>query len=106
MHMRIPLIAGNWKMHKTAVETAAFIEQLLPALQGVVKTEVLICPPFTALHEAGRALAEGGTDGLRPALGAQNVHEATHGAHTGEISAEMLKETGCTYVIVGHSERR
>lgn len=107
--MRTPLIAGNWKMHKTAAEAAAFTKELISALADVHRTEVLICPPFTALHAAGGALGQAaGADPFpgRIALGAQNVHEASHGAHTGEVSAAMLKEAGCTYVIVGHSERR
>lgn len=101
-NLRTPLIAGNWKMHKTAAEAAAFVEQLLPALADVKGTEVLICPAFTALHAAGQRL-QGDTN---IALGAQNVHEAEVGAHTGEISSGMLVDAGCTYVIVGHSERR
>lgn len=99
--MRIPLIAGNWKMHKTAAEAAAFGEQLVQALAGERSAEALVCPPFTALHALGAAIA-----GSPIALGAQNVHEAYEGAHTGEISASMLKEAGCRYVIIGHSERR
>lgn len=99
--MRIPLIAGNWKMHKTAAEAAAFGEQLVAALAEEGSAEVLVCPPFTALHALGAVFR-----GTRVALGAQNVHEAAAGAHTGEISASMLAEAGCGYVIVGHSERR
>lgn len=99
--MRTPLIAGNWKMHKTAAEAAAFVEQLIEVLPEKGEAEVLICPPFTALHAAATAAATS-----RIAVGAQNVHEESSGAHTGEISADMLLEAGCTYVIVGHSERR
>lgn len=101
--MRKPLIAGNWKMHKTAIEAAAFVRRLAEQIRDVQRTDVLVCPPFTALHAAARAVEEGGGT---VALGAQDVHEAPSGAHTGEISAEMILEAGCTYVIVGHSERR
>lgn len=104
--MRTPLIAGNWKMHKTAQEAAEFVEQLGLALEDVKGTEVLLCPPFTALHAAKQALQRWPAKVQKAALGAQNVHEASHGAHTGEVSAPMLVEAGCTYVIIGHSERR
>lgn len=99
--MRKPIIAGNWKMHKTAAEAALFVRQLRETLPVEGEAEVLICPPFTALHAAKEALRNS-----RIVLGAQNVHEAEAGAHTGEISAQMLLEAGCEYVIVGHSERR
>lgn len=99
--MRKPLIAGNWKMHKTAAEAAAFGEEIRALLQNVEAVEVLVCPPFTALHALGEKLS-----GTPIRLGAQNMHEASHGAFTGEVSAAMLQEAGCTYVILGHSERR
>lgn len=99
--MRTPLIAGNWKMHKTAAEAAAFGDEIRELLNDVEAVEVLVCPAFTALHALGEKLR---TTPIR--LGAQNMHEASHGAYTGEVSAAMLKEAGCTYVILGHSERR
>lgn len=106
--MRKPLIAGNWKMHKTAAEAQAFTEQLVGKLAGKRSVDVLVCPTFTALHAVNAVLADGvdASGKSRAALGAQNVHEASHGAHTGEISAAMLLDAGCSYVIIGHSERR
>ncbi|HEY8530022.1 MAG TPA: triose-phosphate isomerase [Paenibacillaceae bacterium] len=97
---RIPIIAGNWKMHKTAGEAVAFVREVKgkAEIEGV---ESVICAPFTALP----ALAEA-VKGTTLKLGAQNLHFADQGAYTGEISGAMLKEFGVTYVIVGHSERR
>ncbi len=100
----MPLIAGNWKMHKTlpeARELVAGIREGLEHLHGAERIEVLICPPFQLLFPMAKAVA-----GSRIMLGAQNVHEEPHGAYTGEVSAPMLKDTGCTHVIIGHSERR
>lgn len=92
-------------MHKTAAEGAELARAVAKALEGILgqpgAPDVVLCPPFTALHAVAQAIA--GT-GLR--LGAQNVHWAPHGAFTGEIAAPMLVEAGCSYVIVGHSERR
>lgn len=99
--MRKPLIAGNWKMNKTAAEAAAFGKDIVEALRDVEAVEVLVCPPFTALSALGEQLS-----GSLIRLGAQNMHEADRGAFTGEVSAEMLQDAGCTYVILGHSERR
>lgn len=100
MTPRVPLIAGNWKMHKTGSESARLIaalrRQLLP--DGV---EVAVCPPFTALYEASAAL-----QGSRIRLGAQDVYWEASGAFTGEISPLMLADLNCHYVIIGHSERR
>ncbi|HDL85804.1 MAG TPA: triose-phosphate isomerase [Candidatus Acetothermia bacterium] len=99
--MRRPLIAGNWKMHKTAEETERFIKELLPKLENVEDIDVLIIPPYTSLDRAGRLL-----QGKSLQLGAQDVHYETEGAFTGAISTHMLKACGCSYVLVGHSERR
>ncbi|HZX41978.1 MAG TPA: triose-phosphate isomerase [Myxococcaceae bacterium] len=97
---RRPLVAGNWKMHRTGPEAVELIQQLRDGLpQG--RAEVMVAPPFTALEAVSRAL-----DGSGIALGAQNVHWEAQGAFTGEISAGMLKALGVTQVIVGHSERR
>jgi triosephosphate isomerase len=94
---RTPLIAGNWKMHKTAAETAAFVEALGGrSFDGV---DVAICVPFTALWVAHEK-----ADGI--AVYAQNMHEAPKGAYTGEVSAAMLTEIGVAGVVLGHSERR
>jgi len=98
--MRKPIIAGNWKMYKTVGEATAMLKELcrLPLPETV---EVVVCPAFTALYPAQAALA-----GSKIKLGAQNVHWEEKGAFTGEISAVMLRDAGCEYVIVGHSERR
>lgn len=101
MTMRRSLIAGNWKMHKTAEETEAFITELLPKLENLENVEVLIIPPYTSLDRAGKLLP-----GKPLRLGAQDMHYETEGAFTGAISAGMLKACGCSYVLVGHSERR
>jgi len=99
--MRTPIIAANWKMHKTAAEAVAFAEKLKPLVMDVGNVDMVVAPPFTALEPLGRALA-----GSPVALAAQNVHPAAQGAFTGEISIPMLSDLGCRYVIVGHSERR
>ena len=101
MSTRTPLIAGNWKMHKTgteAVESANALKRLVVGAEGV---EIMIAPPNTALHQVGQALT-----GSAVTLGAQNLHWESHGAFTGEVSAGMLLDAGCTSVIIGHSERR
>jgi triosephosphate isomerase (TIM) len=97
---RRPLVAGNWKMHRTGPEAVELIGQLRDGLVPG-RAEVMVAPPFTALESAHRAL-----EGSGISLGAQNVHWEAHGAFTGEISAGMLRAVGCAYVIVGHSERR
>jgi len=97
------IVAGNWKMHKTAAQTRAFLEAFLPlAAQIPSRIDVVIAPPFTALPAAHEILRRH----TRVALGAQNVHWELQGAFTGEISVPMLQEFGVRYVIVGHSERR
>ncbi len=97
--MRKTIIAGNWKMNKTPSE-AAELATAIASIQGA-KCEVVICPPFVDLYAAKAAIA-----GSSIKLGAQNCHWKESGAFTGEISADMLVETGCEYVIIGHSERR
>lgn len=99
--MRVPLMAANWKMHKTVGEAVSFIEAFLPLVRGVDGVEIVLAPPFTALDRTGDALAGSGV-----ALAAQDCHAEHFGAFTGEISATMLEDVGCTYAIVGHSERR
>jgi triosephosphate isomerase len=101
--MRTPLLAGNWKMYKTVAEATALAQALRDGAEVnyVQDREVLICPPFTALSTLAPLLA-----GSTIALGAQNLYPADEGAFTGEVSPPMLKEIGCRYVIVGHSERR
>lgn len=98
--MRRPIIAGNWKMNKTAAEAEALIAELKP-LVAKSKPEVVICVPYTDLWVAKHAI-----EGSKIKLGAQNVAWADSGAFTGEISAAMLKEKGVEFVIIGHSERR
>ncbi len=100
--MRKPLIVGNWKMNKTASEAAAFIRDLCERVSASPHADVVIAPPFTALETAHRTL--GPSSWIN--LGAQDVHWEEQGAFTGEVSAPMLRELGCRYVIVGHSERR
>jgi len=97
------VIAGNWKMNKTASEGKALVEVLKPLVADVCscKAEIIVCPPFTTLSAVVEAAA-----GSNIKVGAQNIHWAESGAFTGEISAAMLKETGVEYVIIGHSERR
>lgn len=94
-------IAGNWKMNKTAAEATDLIEAINEKAGSQTKVDVAVCPPFTALDAASKALA-----GSTVKLGAQNMYFEKSGAYTGEIAADMLKEFGCTYVILGHSERR
>ncbi len=100
--MRKTLIVGNWKMNKTGSEASAFIRDLVQALPAPRSIEVVLAPPFTALASV-RA-------GLPPScpieLAAQNLFWEDHGAYTGEVSAPMLRDAGCRYVILGHSERR
>jgi len=99
--MRKPLIAGNWKMNKTVAEATDLVRGLLAGMGTPTDREVLVCPPFTALHVVGQLVK-----GSSILLGAQNLYSKDSGAYTGEVSAPMLLEAGCTYVIVGHSERR
>ena len=95
------LIAGNWKMHKTATETADFCRALRDELADLEGIDVAVCPPFTGLAPAVQALA-----GTEIAVAAQNIHWEPEGAYTGEISTPMLVELGVYGAIVGHSERR
>ncbi len=99
--MRTPLIAGNWKMHKTVAQSERFISGLLPLLYAADGVEVGICVPYTDLQ----AMVDSAR-GSRVEVYAQNMHEAPEGAFTGEISAEMLTEIDVHGVVLGHSERR
>ncbi len=98
---RRPLIAGNWKMHKTVAQTRAFFAELRGRALPLDQVDAVVCPPFTALCAAHEELA-----GAKIGLGAQNVGWAAEGAFTGEISAPMLAELGVRWVVIGHSERR
>ena len=99
--MRRPLVAGNWKMHGSRAEAAALLEELIQQQGATLTAEIAVCPPFVYLQDAARRLKESNI-----ALGGQNVCAEPVGAFTGEVSAAMLKDVGCRYVIVGHSERR
>ena len=99
--MRRLLIAGNWKMHKTVQEAVELVRELKELVSDVKDRDILVCPPFTALYAVSREL-----EGSNIALGAQNMFYEEKGAFTGEISPLMVKDVGCSYVILGHSERR
>lgn len=99
MSTRRPLIAGNWKMYKTAAQAVALVEALKAGLS--TDHEVLVAPPFTALSAVAPLLR-----GTPIALGGQDMHWEAEGAFTGEVSPTMLRDVGCSHVIVGHSERR
>lgn len=98
---RKPIIAGNWKMHKTRKEAADLANALAASVGTYEQVEVVLCPPYTSLETVGQAIR-----GTKISLGAQNCHWADQGAYTGEVSAAMLADVGCKYVIIGHSERR
>jgi len=95
------MIAGNWKLHKTRSEARQLAEELIAELAGLNAVEVVVAPPFTALDSVAATLA-----GSPIVLAAQNCYPAVTGAFTGEVSPLLLKDAGCAYVIVGHSERR
>lgn len=96
------IIAGNWKMHKTAADAAAFFDVFLPRVAAFSPdVDIVVAPPFTAIPFASERVA-----GTRVSLGAQTMHWELEGAFTGEVSAPMLKEYGVEYVVIGHSERR
>jgi triosephosphate isomerase len=98
--MRRKIVAGNWKMHGSRAENASLIDSIVGALPSEA-VQCVLCPPFVYLYEAWRMLRSGAL-----ALGAQDVCAEAHGAFTGEVSAAMLKDVGCEFVLVGHSERR
>ena len=99
--MKKPFIAGNWKMFKTQREAANLVQTIKAGVYKVDGGPIVICPPFTALPAVSKLLEDSPVE-----LGAQNMHPETEGAFTGEISPVMLKDVGCRYVILGHSERR
>jgi triosephosphate isomerase len=99
--MRTPLVAGNWKMHGNRTSNRALLEAVVAGIQGQDGVECAVCVPFPYLGETAGQLAN---TGLK--LGAQNLSEHSQGAFTGEVSAAMLKDFGCHYALVGHSERR
>lgn len=99
--MRKPFVAGNWKMHNDLAAARDLMSGLRDAVGNNTAVDIAVCPPFTLLYPMGREI-----DGTPFKLGAQDCHFEPKGAFTGEISAPMLKAAGCTYVILGHSERR
>ncbi len=99
--MRVPFIAGNWKMFKTVHETTVYVKELRGLVKDVNDVTVVIAPPFTAVHAASEAARNSNV-----AVSAQNMSWEKEGAFTGEIGAGMIKEAGAEYVIIGHSERR
>src|SRR6202023_2330335 len=99
--MRIPFIAGNWKMFKTVQEAVVFVKELRGLVKDITDVEIVIAPPFTAVY----AVAEAARN-TNVGVAAQNVYWEREGAFTGEVSAAMINEAGADYAIVGHSERR
>lgn len=101
MTSRIPMIAGNWKMNLALAEAAQLVKAVADGIKGLAGVEVLVAPPFTTLLKVKEAI------GKAPImLAGQNMHWEAQGAFTGEVSASMLADAGCTHVILGHSERR
>jgi len=99
--MRIPFIAGNWKMYKTVQEAVVFVKELRRLVKDVTDVEIVVAPAFTAVHAAAEAARN-----TNIGIAAQDVYWEREGAFTGEVSPGMIKEAGAQYVIVGHSERR
>ena len=99
--MRQPLVAGNWKLNGSLEMVSALLTSITQRLSTIRSTEVAVCPPFLYLEHARQHL-----EGVEIALGAQDCSDQKAGAYTGEVSAEMIQEFGCRYIIVGHSERR
>ncbi len=108
--MRTPLIAGNWKLHKTSAETKELIKGIIEKTGDVSGVDIVVAPPFTSLPAASEAISASLASPASPTsiigLAAQNVFWEEKGAFTGEISAAMLTDAGCRYAIIGHSERR
>jgi triosephosphate isomerase len=100
-HMRLPFIAGNWKMFKTVQETVVFVKELKQLVKDVDDVEIVVAPPFTAIHAAAEAARN-----TNIGIAAQDAYWERDGAYTGEIAPGMIKEAGAEYVIIGHSERR
>jgi triosephosphate isomerase len=99
--MRHPFIAGNWKMHKTVHEAVVYVKEFRSLVKDVQDVEIVVAPTFTAIHAAAEAARNS-----RVGIAAQDLHWEKQGAFTGEISAQMVREAGAEYVIIGHSERR
>jgi len=99
--VRKPLIAGNWKMNLLVGEAVGLVSALKPLVKGVSTVDIVVCPTFTALHVVSQVLK-----GSNIELGGQNCYTKENGAFTGEISPQMLRDIGCAWTIIGHSERR
>ena len=99
--MRIPFIAGNWKMFKTVHEAVLFVKELRSTVKDAIGVEIVVAPPFTAIHAAAEAARN-----TNIGVAAQDLYWEREGAFTGEVSAAMIKEAGAEYAIIGHSERR
>jgi triosephosphate isomerase len=99
--MRMPLIAGNWKMFKTVHEAVVFAKEFRPIVKDISDVEIVVAPPFTAVHAVAEALRHANI-----AVAAQDLYWEREGAFTGEVSAAMIQEAGAEFVIIGHSERR
>ena len=99
--MRHPFIAGNWKMHKTVHEAVVYVKEFRSLVKDVEDVEIVVAPTFTAIHAAAEAARNS-----KVGIAAQNLHWEKQGAFTGEVSAQMVREAGAEYVIIGHSERR
>lgn len=101
MNKRIPIVAGNWKMNKTVGEAVELVNQLKQRLSDIKGREIIVCPPFISIVVVKEVIKNSNIK-----LGAQNMYFEKSGAYTGEISPLMVKDAGCEYVIIGHSERR
>ena len=99
--MRKIIIAGNWKLNKTIAEAVELVSEIKSQADGVTNVDIVVCPVFTALSEVNKIVA-----GSNVGLGAQDLYWEDSGAFTGEVSVPLLKDAGCQYVIIGHSERR
>jgi triosephosphate isomerase len=99
--MRIPIIAGNWKMYKTVADTVKYVKELRGMAKDIADVEIVLAPPFTAVHAAAEAARNSNV-----IVAAQDLYWEREGAFTGEVSASMVREAGAEYVIIGHSERR
>src|SRR5215204_1360936 len=99
--MRTPLIAGNWKMYKTVADAVKYVKEFRILAKEITDVEIVVAPPFTALHAAADAARSSNV-----AVAAQDLYWEREGAFTGEVSAAMIKDAGAEFVIIGHSERR
>src|SRR5437773_2312665 len=99
--MRIPFIAGNWKMYKTVQEAVVFVKELRGVVKDIADVEIVVAPTFTAVYAVAEA-----TRNTNVGVAAQDLYWEREGAYTGEVSAAMIKDAGAEYVIIGHSERR